>query len=357
MSKGEVIAISPPLHLLAAEPTQMFTRMKAGNTLEALPASSTAARSPHPQRLRVDEVDELSVSLLDTILAQAMADPDRKAHVMLASTRQYEMGAMTEILKRAAQNGWPVYRWCYRDTLVSPDNPGSWLLPENIREMRNRITGRTWRIEMDLEAPGSGGTIFGPDVIAVLFGESVLEIPDDLNHYYEFEAPLPEGEYVTAADWGRKTDLAVVVTMRLDVEPVRLVGIKRMFREPWQSSIGHFNAMVARYGGVAIHDATGLGDVVAAYLDVPQDRLVDFIFTGPSKAQTYLNYEKMVEQSGLRLPPLMSLVAIHRYLQRNDLYGTGHPPDEVVALALGMMVAGKRARPRTGGRMFTPRVV
>ncbi len=356
MAEGTAIAISPPLHLLESEPTRMFTRMKAGNVLEALPASSKAARSPHPQRLRVDEVDELTVTLLDTILAQALSDPARKAQVVLASTRQYEAGAMTETLKRAGQNGWPVYRWCYLDTLVSQDNPGSWLLHENITEMRTRVTGRTWRVEMDLQAPDSGGTIFGPEVIASLFG-GAEEVPDDLNRYYEWEPPTPEGSYVTAADWGRKTDLAVVATLRTDMEPIRLVALQRFYRAPWQASIGHFNERAARYGGLAIHDATGLGDVVAAYLDVPEDSVIDYIFTSASKAAAYLNYEGMVEQGKLRLPPLESLIEVHRYLQRGDLYGTGHPPDEIAALALGMMVAANRARPVGGGRMFMPRTI
>jgi len=39
------------------------------------------------------------------------------AQTVASSTHHNAVGTMTEILKRAAEKGWPVYKWCYRETL------------------------------------------------------------------------------------------------------------------------------------------------------------------------------------------------------------------------------------------------
>lgn len=65
-----------PRSLLATEPGKTETKLSWGNTIKALMASQTSVRGPHPQRLRIDEGDEVKLSILDAALGQAMAKGD-----------------------------------------------------------------------------------------------------------------------------------------------------------------------------------------------------------------------------------------------------------------------------------------
>lgn len=333
-----------PRNVLAGEPLATKTRTVWGNEMVALTASTRSTRGPHPQRLRMDEADEMDLEIVDAAMGQTMTtDPDRPPQTVLASTHHYATGTMTELLKRAAEHGWAVRRWCFRETLLSPTNPGSWLLPENVDRKRTEVTSAMWRVEYDLEPPDEGGALFPKRLVDALFEAGVM-IDDKLNTPLELEPPAPEGDYVTAADWARKSDLSVIATVRFDCEPARVVGWARFFRQPWPKVIDYFNRQVKRYGGWAVHDATGIGDVVDAYLTVAAKA---FVMTGIHRTQLFLDYEKAVESGMLRLPPLRSLIDVHSTVQRDDLYGTGHPPDEIVALALAVSEFGDTVSRRT----------
>ena len=77
-------------------------------------------RGPHPQRLRIDEVDEMLLAVLDAAHGQPMDRAGVQAQTVISSTHQHPDGTMTTVLQRAAARGWPVYQWCYRDTLEPP---------------------------------------------------------------------------------------------------------------------------------------------------------------------------------------------------------------------------------------------
>jgi hypothetical protein len=51
-----------PRDLLASEPAKKETRFVWGNVIRALMASTASVRGPHPQRLRMDEVDEMDLT-------------------------------------------------------------------------------------------------------------------------------------------------------------------------------------------------------------------------------------------------------------------------------------------------------
>ena len=80
-------------------------------------------RGPHLQRLRIDEADEMLLAVLDAAHGQPMDRAGVQAQTVISSTHQHPDGTMTAVLQRAAARGWPVYQWCYRDTL----EPHGWL--------------------------------------------------------------------------------------------------------------------------------------------------------------------------------------------------------------------------------------
>jgi len=66
-----------------ASTVQRETRMKNGARVEALMASQTSVRGPHPQRLRMDEIDEMKVELLDAALGQPMSSEKIPAQTVM----------------------------------------------------------------------------------------------------------------------------------------------------------------------------------------------------------------------------------------------------------------------------------
>ena len=100
-----------PSHLLAGPLAMRKTRFVWGNTITALPASQTAVRGPHPQRLRIDEADEMDVSVLDAAQGQPMDRAGVQAQTVISSTHQHPDGTMTAVLQRAAAQDWPVHQW------------------------------------------------------------------------------------------------------------------------------------------------------------------------------------------------------------------------------------------------------
>ena len=103
-----------PTDLLAAQPTATMTRFKSGQEVLVLLASQTSVRSPHPVRLRLDEVDEMDLSIFEAAMGQTMATPNSQvpAQTVASSTHQYPDGTFTEVLERATNRNWPVYSWC-----------------------------------------------------------------------------------------------------------------------------------------------------------------------------------------------------------------------------------------------------
>lgn len=342
-----------PRDLLKGEPLATKTEMRYGNIMVALAASPKSVRGPHPQRLRMDEADEMDLELVDAAMGQTMeTDSDRPPQTIFASTHQHPSGTMTELFKRAAERGWPVREWCYKETLLDPDNPGSWLIGRNIAAKRSEVTDYMWRVEYDLETPETGGALFNKDQLRTLFLDGA-EVDDKLNQEYVFAEYDEYGDYVTAADWG-KTDLTVIVTVRYDVEPPELVYWLRLFRALWPVSAARFCEAVERYDSKAIHDATGIGDLMKDQLTV---EAVHYIMTGIHRSHLWMEYENAVAAEQLKWPRLKSIIGMHTHVQRNDLYGSGHPPDEIVALSLANLVLrGTEVRKtKKRGKIHRPR--
>jgi len=357
LAGAKTVTFEAPSHMIAGQGEPLVTKTVSlcGNVMQALTASTKSTRGPHPQRLRMDEVDEMDIKIVDAALGQTMrVDRGRPPQVVFASTHHYESGTMSELLRRASERGWPVRRWCYKETLIDPSNPGSWLMPENIDEKRQQTTSRMWSVEYDLDRPTSEGTLFSKETLDNLFYAvgSSTEIEDRLGELCLLEDPLEEGRYVVAADWARKHDLSVLAVVRYDVTPPRLVRWVRCFRWPWPRVVKLYNDWGKEFHARAIHDATGIGDVIDAYLDIPIASMVSYVMTPASKAKLYLDYETSVSAGEVSWPALKSLVELHRTVTVDDLYGDGHPPDELCALALAWQIAGGK---QTVSRMLRVR--
>ena len=84
--------------------------------------------------------------------------------------------------------------------------------------------------------------------------------------------------------------------------------------------------------GPVAHDATGGDTVVAEYVTLHD--VIDFQMTGRQRRDLFISYIAALERHELKLPRLEPFYREHKYCRVDDLFGNGHPPDTVVAMAL-----------------------
>lgn len=285
----------------------------------------------------------------------AVGDPlgRRVPSVVAATVLSVEPAGIEEVWDLAVEEGESfvadgvIVHNCWKETILDPSNSGSWLLPENVEEKRLQVTTHQWEVEYDLEQPDEGGSLFNKELRDGLFAAGD-RIDDILGRYYEFEEPDEDADYATGADWGKDQSYSVIATLRYDCEPARLVALERHFKQPWPKVIARFNERVRRFPGKATHDATGIGGhVIDDYLEVRAD---PYEMLGRMRSQLFLDYENAVGKRKIEYPPIRSLIDVHTYTKRDDVYGRGHPPDEIVALAMCVQAAELRpARKKKGG--------
>lgn len=331
-------APNAPRHLLQAPPTKYQVRLGNGGRSTALMASQTSVRGPHPQRLRMDEIDEMAPDILDAALGQPMSGHGVASQVVLSSTHQHPSGTMSATLKRAREQGWPVYEWCFRETLASN---GGWLDPAEVERTRGRVSFAMWRTEYELQEPSATGRAILPERVEAMFREELGVLPLDPvrledGEAVEFEQPIDGATYAHGADWAKEQDWCVFATLRTDVTPYRLVAYRRTGRLPWPVMIAAFCAQVRGYGGSAKHDATGIGNVVEDHLTVEAEGLW---LAGKTRSGLLSEYVAAVERGEIVAPLIEYLRDEHRDATRNDLYGSGHLPDTICAMALAYRAA------------------
>lgn len=314
---------------------QRETRMKNGARVVALMASQASIRGPHPQRLRMDEIDEMKVELLDAALGQPMGSDKIAAQTVMSSTHQYSNGTMTDVLKRAAERGWPVFQWCWLETSNPVDG---WLSQDEIERKRTEVPLAMWHTEYDLQEPSPEDRAIRPSAVDKMFDRALGEFDGANREYIEIEPPDPVGKYATGADWARKQDFTIIATLRTDIRPMKLVAFERRGREDWPVMIDRFDRRIQRYGRPAAHDGTGLGDVVAGMMESSAESVV---LVGRSRSDMLSEYIAAVENSDIVSPFIRFLESEHRYASVDDVYGNGHLPDTIAAMALAVKAAGR----------------
>ena len=334
---------SAPRGLLATAPGQTRTRLvprngDRGARIVALMASQTSVRGPHPQRLRLDEIDEMELPILDAALGQPMEARGVRQQVVMSSTHQYADGTMTAILRRAAEKGWPVYEWCYRETL----EPHGWLPVSQIEATRATVTQAMWDVEYELQEPNPGSRAINTDAVAWMFNREIGEYDGFPGEYLEIEAPVRGAHYGTGVDWARDKDWTIILTIRFDTTPFRVVAFERRGREPYPLMRARFEERLRRYPGGACHDTTG-GEGKAMD-DELRGEAEAVILAGRTRSEILYEYVAAIERKEIAAPFIAHMEAEHRLASREDVFGGGtgskHLPDTICAGALAYRAAG-----------------
>ncbi len=350
--------------MTGSEPSATRQVTKWGNRIVALMASSKSVRGPHPQRLRLDEVDEIKQGILDDALGQPMAKGGIKDHVVGASTHQYPDGTMTRMIKRARETpGWRFFEWCYRENL----EPHGWLTQDQVDRKRALVTVRMWNTEYEGQEPSSEGRAIDTGKCEAAF--QLADLAESTQDTAVVEPKDPDGKYATGTDWAKKVNHTVIVTIRKDVRPMRVVAVTRVQKEPWPNMAKRLDVRVADYGGTSTHDNTGVGAVVHDLLTHDSD---PFNMVGRDRADLLSEYIAAIEKGDLvwpriegdENPALAAAYSEHKYATRDDVYkgskdgsGKHHLPDTISAGALAWRAAsqaeaaGALSEPETGNAL------
>jgi hypothetical protein len=318
-----------PVQLLAAEPTRYETRLTNGGRTTALMASSRSVRGSHPSRLRLDECDEVALPILDASLGQTMLQGGIAAQTVLSSTHQYADGTMTEVLRRASDRGWPIARWCWRESL----QPHGWLSPAEVERKRSEVPAAMFASEYDLQEPSSESRAILTEAVEAMFRLELGSFGGVPGETIELEPPTAGATYATGADWAKDVDWTIVTTLRTDCRPYRLVAYRRDGRRPWPQMVEVFDERIRRYPGPAAHDATGLGDVVDDLLTTEAQGVK---LVGRARADLLSDYVKAIEAGEVEGPRIEHAYGEHKYARLAHLYGSGHLPDSICSGALAL---------------------
>src|SRR5262249_37087493 len=127
---------------------------------------------------------------------------------------------------------------------------------------------------------------------------------------YRFEDPKLDREYVIGADWAQSVDWTVITVVDVTHFPVKVVHWTRMRRHPSPVMVGVFNKLMKAYSAEGIHDATGLGAVVADYID---QRARGFIMAGRVRDDMLSEYVSAVENGKWLAPKIREFYLAHLY--------------------------------------------
>jgi hypothetical protein len=155
-------------------------KLSNGSWVQALAASSKSVRGPHPQKLRLDEVDEMERRIYEASLGQPKTKFGIADNVVISSTLHNAFGLMSEIVDSRESFGAILYKWCVEEVrelefsddekeilrlvlsekeIVEAKCCGFWSNEEIARKMR-QLTKAMWDSEYLLKRPKVGDTIF-----------------------------------------------------------------------------------------------------------------------------------------------------------------------------------------------------
>ena len=316
-----------PTYLLERD-VRTETTLTNGAKIGSLMASQASVRGPHPQRLRLDEVDEMDLAILDAALGQPMERNGIRSQTVMSSTRQYANGTMAEVLRRASEHNWPVHEWCWKET----SQPHGWLSQRQIDEKRTVVTAAMWETEYDLQEPSPESRAIQPAAVEDMFQKKLGEYDGNPHQYIETEAPQPKAHYATGADWAKEQDWTIITTYRTDVRPIRVVAWERTGRLDWPIMIKAYTDRRARFKGSGLHDETGIGNVVESYVGEP-----GIVMIGQKRADLLTEYIAAIERREIVSPFIRWAYTEHKFASRKDVFtaSEGHLPDSISAGALG----------------------
>ena len=200
--------------------------------------------------------------------------------------------------------------------------------------------------EYALQEPSAEGRAIDPAAVERMFdatrGAHVSS--GELEHLWRGQPGPPADQawadpagawYCTGIDWAQKGDDTVAAVVRGDTTPLQVVAIDRIHWRPWPEMTEKVGALLDAYPGPVAHDATGAGNAIGEFPALaPHDQLQGVTLVGRVRTDLFRNYIGAIERHEIVCPRIDACYTEHLYCGEDDLFGSGHPPETVVALAL-----------------------
>ena len=340
---------------LSAPPTNSLIQFANGAMLRPLTASQRTVRGPHPPVLIGDELDEMDPEIWESAKGQPMDQKNYRDELLqaitcAASTVQYADKCMAMEMARFEEMGLPLFNWCHWES----SNPiDGWLSLDMIERKRREVSAERWRVEYDLGEPSIGNRAFVSAAVEAMFVEPDSEAGRELWEFtdpndftlknskeyqeYHFEDYRMDRDYVISADWAKERDWTVITVYDATFEPAKVVHWVRFHHLSWPTMIGKFNTLLQQYrcSTNAIHDATGVGNMIDDYID---ERAHGFLMTGEKRDNMLYDYISAVENAKIVAPRVKEFYRATLYASTEDMFSRGkefHLPDEICSMALG----------------------
>lgn len=152
-----------PKHLLVKEPTRLDTFLTNGGKARTLMASQQSVRGPHPSRLRIDEIDEADLSIVQAAQGQPMRKKNYlnevvETNTVFSSTHTYPDGPVTYFKRDFEEKGFPIWTWCLASGTLVLTARGE--IPiEEVRSGDSVLTRSGWRPVQHLTFMGNKPTV------------------------------------------------------------------------------------------------------------------------------------------------------------------------------------------------------
>ena len=216
--------------------------------------------------------------------------------------------------------------------------------PDQVTRKRRELSRTMWAVEHELQEPRAEGRAIDPAAVGRMFDATLGEhiSPGELEQIWRGQ-PGPPAErswpagawYCTGINWAQTRDDTVAAVVRCDTTPLQLVAVYRTQRRPWPMMAAQVGALLDAFPGAAAHDATGAGNAMREFPALAaHDQLQGVTLVGRVRTDLFPNYIGAIERDEIVGPRIDVFYTEHLYCGEDDLFGSGHPPDTVVAMAL-----------------------
>lgn len=147
-------------------------RLSNGSWINALAASTKSVRGPHPQKLRLDEVDEMDRKIYDASMGQPKSNYGIKDNIIVSSTLHNAFGLMSEIIDTRDEIGAKLYPWCINEVR----EPRGFWTAEELDRRKKQITKEMWDAEYLLKRPKIGDTVFDFDAVDRAYRRGISDV-------------------------------------------------------------------------------------------------------------------------------------------------------------------------------------
>ena len=252
----------------------------------------------------------MELRILEAAQGQPMDRNGVRAQTVMSSTHQYPDGTVTAMRRRAADLGWPVYEWCYRETLA----PHGWLTEDQVVRKQAELSRTMWDVEYELQEPSAEGRAIDPAAVERMFDATLgTHIPaGDLEHLWRGQPgppaerawPDPAGAwYCTGIDWAQQRHDTVAAVVRCETTPLQVVAVYRIQRRPWPEMTERVGALLDEFPGPAVHDATGAGSAIGEFPALEAHRQLQGVtMVGRDRVDLFRTYIAAIERHEIVCP-------------------------------------------------------